>query len=83
MQVPTPSSIDAGQERRAAMDALADGLLQVAIRHQSLGPEEAFELAKWDLATIAEYLALLLQKQGVLSIEEVTQLLAGIEGPDH
>ena len=56
-------------------DAVADALLQLAVRDNAIDQDEATELLNWDLSTIAEYLALRLQQYGFLSPQEVTDIL--------
>ena len=58
-----------------SLDAVADALLQMAVRDHAIDQDEATELLNWDLATIAEFLALRLQECGFLSIEDVDQIL--------
>ena len=69
--------------QRPGADDVASALLNLAIRHQTLSREEARELVKWDLVTIAEYLALLLEQRGLLSADEVCEMLGGTDGPCH
>ncbi|MEJ2084255.1 MAG: hypothetical protein P8Y44_01080 [Acidobacteriota bacterium] len=58
-----------------SLDAVADALLQMAVRDQAIDQAEATELLNWDLATIAEFLALRLQECGFLSDDDVDQIL--------
>ncbi len=58
-----------------SLDAVADALLQLAVRDNAIDQEEATELLNWDLSTIAEFLALRLQESGFLSPQEVTDIL--------
>lgn len=57
------------------LDSVAEALLQRAIQHQALTPDEARDLATWDLTTITEYLALRLQKEGLLTARECRAML--------
>ena len=68
---------------RPGADDVASALLNLAIRHQTLSRDEARELVKWDLVTIAEYLALLLEQRGLLSADEVCEMLGGTDGLCH
>ena len=70
-------------DERPRTDTVASTLLDIAIRHQTLSREQAQELVKWDLVTIAEYLALLLHNEGLLTSEEVRQMLGDTDGPFH
>ena len=58
-----------------SLDAVADALLQLAVRDHAIDQDEATELLNWDLSTIAEFLALRLQQSGFLSPQEVTDIL--------
>ena len=58
-----------------SLDAVADALLQMAVRDQAIDQDEATELLNWDLATIAEFLALRLQECGFLSDDDVNLIL--------
>ncbi len=58
------------------LDAVADALLQMAVRDHAIDQQEATELLNWDLGTIAQFLALRLQEFGFLSSQEVTDILA-------
>jgi len=58
-----------------SLDAVADALLQLAVRDHAIDQDEATELLNWDLSTIAEFLALRLQQYGFLSPQEVTDIL--------
>ena len=62
-------------ESQTPLDSVAEALLQRAIQHQALTPEEARDLATWDLTTITEYLALRLQKEGLLTARECRAML--------
>jgi hypothetical protein len=64
------------QGRLPAADELTDSLLLMAVRAQAVDQEEARELIEWDLATIAEFLALRLEREGLLNREQVTILLS-------
>lgn len=64
------------------LDSVAEALLQRAIQHQALTPAEARDLATWDLTTITEYLALRLQKEGLLTARECRAML-GAATPGH
>lgn len=64
------------------LDSVAEALLQRAIQHQALTPTEARDLATWDLTTITEYLALRLQKEGLLTARECRAML-GAATPGH
>lgn len=70
----TPESADA--ENATQLDSVAEALLQRAIQHQALTPAEARDLATWDLTTITEYLALRLQKEGLLTARECRAMLS-------
>lgn len=59
-----------------SLDAVADALLQLAVRDNAIDQDEATELLNWDLSTIAEFLALRLQEFGFLSPQEVHDILA-------
>lgn len=58
------------------LDAVADALLQMAVRDHAIDQQEATELLNWDLGTIAQFLALRLCEFGFLSNQEVTDILA-------
>ena len=58
-----------------SLDAVADALLQLAVRDHAIDQDEATELLNWDLGTIAEFLALRLEQHGFLSPQEVTDIL--------
>lgn len=58
-----------------SLDAVADALLQLAVRDNAIDQDEATELLNWDLGTIAEYLALRLQEYGFLTPQEVSDIL--------
>ncbi len=70
MTVPNSTPGRADMEIPTALDSVAEALLQRAIQHQALTPAEARDLATWDLPTITEYLALRLQKEGLLTARE-------------
>ncbi len=57
-------------------DVLTDSLLLMAVRAQAVDQKEAQELIEWDLATIAEFLALRLESEGLLSRNQVQTLLS-------
>ena len=57
-------------------DVLTDSLLLMAVRENAVDQEEARELIEWDLATIAEFLALRLESVGLLSRDQVQTLLS-------
>ena len=65
------------------LDSVAEALLSTAIQHQALTPEEARSLAAWDLTTITEYLALRLQKHGLLSARECRAVLGHAADSEH
>ena len=65
------------------LDSVAESLLATAIQHQALTPAEARNLASWDLTTITEYLALRLQKHGLLSPRECQAVLGVASGAEH
>ena len=77
----TPGTADA--ENPTPLDSVAEALLQRAIQHQALTPAEARDLATWDLTTITEYLALRLQKHGLLSPREGQAVLGIASGSEH
>lgn len=58
-----------------SLDAVADALLQLAVRDHAIDQDEATELLNWDLGTIAEFLALRLEQHGFLSPQEVHEIL--------
>ena len=60
---------------RPSDDAVADALLLFAVRNDAVTPDEAGELQGWDLPTISEYLALRLNSLGLLTRQEVDQLV--------
>ena len=76
----TPGTADT--ENPTPLDSVAEALLQRAIQHQALTPAEARDLATWDLTTITEYLALRLQKEGLLTARECRAML-GAATPAH
>ena len=57
------------------LGSVAEALLSRAIQHRALTPQEARTLATWDLTTITEYLALRLQKEGLLTASECRDVL--------
>ncbi len=59
-----------------SLDAVADALLQLAVRDHAIDQDEATELLNWDLGTIAEFLALRLEEHGFLTSQEVSDILA-------
>lgn len=65
------------------LDSVAESLLATAIQHQALTPAEARNLASWDLTTITEYLALRLQKHGLLSPQECRAVLGIATDSEH
>ena len=69
-------------ESPTPLDSVAEALLQRAIQHQALTPAEARDLATWDLTTITEYLALRLQREGLLTARECRAML-GTATPGH
>ena len=74
----TPDSLNVQrltQTPPPSLDAVADALLQLAVRDNAIDQEEATELLNWDLGTIAEYLALRLQEYGFLTPQEVHEIL--------
>jgi len=76
MQAPKALSVnDLVETPPPSLDAVADALLQLAVRDHAIDPDEATELLNWDLGTIAEFLALRLQEYGCLSDQEVTEIL--------
>jgi hypothetical protein len=75
-----PGLVD--QDNPTPLDSVAEALLQRAIQHQALTPAEARDLATWDLTTITEYLALRLQKEGLLTARECRAML-GAATPAH
>jgi hypothetical protein len=70
-------------EPRPVIDTMAEFLLFMAIRHQALSPVEANKLAMWDLSTIAEFLALRLEKEGLLTAEQCRNVLGQASNPTH
>ena len=65
------------------LDSVAESLLATAIQHQALTPAEARSLASWDLPTITEYLALRLQKHGLISPKECRAVLGIASESEH
>jgi hypothetical protein len=80
--VPNSSPGIANMNSQTGLDSVAEALLQRAIQHQALTPEEARDLATWDLSTITEYLALRLQQEGLLTARECRAML-GRASPGH
>ena len=60
------------------LDSVAEALLHRAIQHQALTPDEARDLATWDLRTITEYLALRLHEAGLLTTRECRAMLSSV-----
>lgn len=83
MDSPFPLSGLDGVHDHKALDSVAEALLQTAIQHQALTPDEARSLAAWDLTTIAEYLALRLQKQGLLTARECRLIIGFAADTPH
>ena len=76
MQLPNTLNVQSlTQTPPPSLDAVADALLQLAVRDNAIDQEEATELLNWDLGTIAEYLALRLQEYGFLTAQEVSDIL--------
>ncbi len=75
------SALKTGTEGRPVIDTLAEFLLFLAIRHEALSPVEAQKLALWDLTTIAEFLALRLQSEGLLTTDQCDSVLG--HAADH
>ena len=76
MQLPNTLTVQSlTQTPPPSLDAVADALLQLAVRDNAIDQEEANELLNWDLGTIAEYLALRLQEYGFLTAQEVSDIL--------
>ena len=65
------------------LNSVVEALLQRAIQHQALTPSEARDLANWDLTTITEYLALRLQKEGLLTARECRAMLSSVSRTGH
>ena len=82
MTVPNSTFGSADLNSQTGLDSVAEALLQRAIQHQALTPDEARDLATWDLTTITEYLALRLQKEGLLTARECREML-GTASPGH
>ena len=82
MSVPNSNPELADLVNPTPLDSVAEALLQRAIQHQALTPAEARDLATWDLTTITEYLALRLQKEGLLTARECRAML-GVATPAH
>jgi hypothetical protein len=82
--VTVPNSIPgiADMNSQTGLDSVAEALLHRAIQHQALTPDEARDLATWDLKTITEYLALRLQQEGLLTARECRAML-GSASPGH
>ncbi len=77
------SALQAAPEGRPVIDTLAEFLLFLAIRHEALSPMEAQKLALWDLTTIAEFLALRLQSEGLLTPDQCESVLGHAEENTH
>lgn len=72
----TDSNSDTARaEDQSPLGSVAEALLSRAIQHRALTPEEARTLATWDLTTITEYLALRLEKEGLLTARECRDVL--------
>ena len=69
------NSDPARAEDQSPLGSVAEALLSRAIQHRALTPQEARTLATWDLNTITEYLALRLQKEGLLTARECREVL--------
>lgn len=82
MTVPNSTLGFADMNSQTGLDSVAEALLQRAIQHQALTPDEARDLATWDLTTITEYLALRLQDEGLLTARECRMML-GAASPGH
>lgn len=82
MTVPNSTPGIADMNSQTGLDSVAEALLQRAIQHQALTPDEARDLATWDLSTITEYLALRLQQEGLLTARECRAMLGGAS-PGH
>jgi hypothetical protein len=80
--IPNSTFGSADLNSQTGLDSVAEALLQRAIQHQALTPDEARDLATWDLTTITEYLALRLQKEGLLTARECRAML-GTASPGH
>ena len=70
-------------ESEIGLDSVVEALLKRAIQHQALTPSEARDLANWDLTTITEYLALRLQKEGLLTARECRVMLSSVTRTGH
>ncbi len=70
-------------ETEVGLNSVVEALLQRAIQHQALTPSEARDLANWDLTTITEYLALRLQKEGLLTVRECRAMLSSVARTGH
>lgn len=75
MTVPNSTLGIADLNSQTGLDSVAEALLQRAIQHQALTPDEARDLATWDLNTITEYLALRLREEGLLTARECRAML--------
>ena len=82
MTLPNSNLGIANMNAPTGLDSVAEALLQRAIQHQALTPDEARDLATWDLTTITEYLALRLHKEGLLTANECRVML-GSASPGH
>lgn len=81
------STTDSNSDMTVATDqgplgSVAEALLSRAIQHRALTPEEARTLASWDLTTITEYLALRLQKEGLLTARECRDVIGSAAESD-
>ena len=83
MAPPNTTAGKAPNNKVENLDSVAEALLSTAIQHQALTPEEARSLAAWDLTTITEYLALRLQKHGLLSPRECKAVLGYAADSEH
>lgn len=82
MHTPNPLNLQTLTETPPpTLDAVADALLQLAVRDNAIDQDEATELLNWDLSTIAEFLALRLQQSGFLTPQEVNDILATHTSP--
>ena len=77
------NAVKIGGDGRPVIDTLAEFLLFLAIRHEALSPMEAHKLALWDLPTIAEFLALRLQSEGLLTPDQCESVLGHASDYTH
>lgn len=70
-------------ETEIRLNSVVEALLQRAIQHQALTPAEARDLANWDLTTITEYLAIRLQREGLLTARECRAMLSSVTRTGH